>query len=108
MKEKVLKIGNVFQKCREVSTHEAIARTISLPLRHSNIDVQYVPTGLKENITRMLNPKVVTDKIDGPECTDVYIPNILDKYIKRPDSLEEMCLADFPQNIVMQTFTIHQ
>ena len=95
IRDKLFKIGNVFQKCREVSTHKAIARTISLPLRHSNIDVQYVSTGLKENITRMLKPKIATDRIDDPDSTDVYIPNILDKYIKRPDSLEEICLADF-------------
>ena len=95
IREKLYKIGNVFQKCREVSTHEAIARTISLPLRHSNIDVQYVPTGLKDKITRMLKPKVITDMIDDPDSTDVYIPNILDKYAKRPDSLQDMCLADF-------------
>jgi hypothetical protein len=95
IRDKLYKIGNVFQKCREVSTHEAIARTISLPLRHSNIDVIYIPTGLKDKITRMLKPKVCINKIDDPDSTDVYIPNILDKYAKRPDSLKDMCYADF-------------
>ena len=95
IRDKLKVIGNVFQKCREVSTHEAIARTISLPLRHSNYDVIYVPTGLKESITRMLKPKVNINKNDDPDSTDVYIPNILDKYVKRPDNLQSMCLADF-------------
>ena len=32
---------------REVSTHKAIKRVLSLPMRYSNIDALYVPTGLK-------------------------------------------------------------
>ena len=41
---------------REISTHEAVKRVLSLPLRHSNIDVVYIPTGVKRNRTRMLKP----------------------------------------------------
>ena len=50
---KIHSIGNIFLTKREVSTHEAIKRVLSLPMRHSNIDVlcsfKYrcsVPTGL--------------------------------------------------------------
>ena len=78
-----------------MSTHEAIARTISLPLRHSNIDVQYIPSGLQKNITHMLKPNLIKDPVYDPESTAIFLPNILDKYANRPDSLEEMCLADF-------------
>ena len=45
---KMLSIGNTF------STHEAIKRVLSLPMRHSNIDALYVRTSLKRNRTRML------------------------------------------------------
>ena len=41
-------IGNIFLTKHEVSTHEAIKRVMSLPMRHSNVDVLYVPTGLKK------------------------------------------------------------
>ena len=54
IKGKMLSIGNTFLTKREVSTHEAIKRVLSLPMRHSNIEVLYVPTGLKKNRTRML------------------------------------------------------
>ena len=54
IKGKMLSIGNTFLTKREISTHEAITRVLSLPMRHSNIDVLYVPTGLKKNRTRML------------------------------------------------------
>ena len=40
-------IGNIFLIEREVSKREAIKRVMSLPKRHSNIDVMYVLTGLK-------------------------------------------------------------
>ena len=97
-KEKLYKIGCLFQKCREVSTHEAIARSISIPLRHSNTDVQYVPTGPREHITRVLKLKNQVDNIEDEDSTDVFAPNILDKYQKRPDELESMWFADFASN----------
>ena len=51
---KMLSIGNTFLTKRKVSMHEAIKRVLSLPVRHSNIDVLYVLTGLKKkNRTRM-------------------------------------------------------
>ena len=54
IKGKILFIGNGFLTKREVFTHKAIKRVLSLPMRHSNIDVLYVLTGLKKNRTRML------------------------------------------------------
>ena len=39
IKGKMLSIGNTFLTKREVSTHEAIKRVLSLPMRHSDIDV---------------------------------------------------------------------
>ena len=54
IKGKMLSIGNTFLTKCKVSTHEAIKRVLSLPMRHSSIDVLYVPTCLKMNRTRML------------------------------------------------------
>ena len=39
--------GNTFLTKYEVSTHEAVKRVLSLPLRASDVDVLYVPTDLK-------------------------------------------------------------
>jgi len=98
IREKLLKIGNVFQRSREVSLHQAIALTISIPLRHSNIDVIFVPTGPKEMRTRIIKPGLIKGNANDPETTDIYCPNLLDKYSKRPDDLEDLCLADFASN----------
>ena len=92
-------IGNVFLTKREVSTHEAIKRVLSLPMRHSNIDVLYVPTGLKKNRTRMLKSLSVLEKMH-PDDTNVFASNIIDKYENRPDDLNSLCLADFASNYV--------
>ena len=99
IKGKMCDIGNVFLTKREVSTHEAIKRVLSLPLRHSNIDVQYVPTGLKENRTQMLKPQSLLEKMD-PDDTNVYSLSMLDKYAHRPNNLEQLCYADFASNYI--------
>ena len=41
-------ICNIFLIKHKVSKHEAIKRVLFLPMRHSNNDVPYVPTGLKK------------------------------------------------------------
>ena len=90
LQDKLYKIGRVYQKCREVSTHEAIARATSIPLRHSGIDVQFVPTGRRENITRVVKLKHAVDRIEDSDSTDIFAPNFLEKYEKRPDELGSM------------------
>ena len=79
---------------REVSTHETIKRVLSLPMRHSNLDVLYVPTGLKNNRTRMLKSLSTLEKIH-PDNTNVFASNIIGKYENRPDNvnvLSRLCI----------------
>ena len=47
IKGKILSIGNIFLTKREVSTHEAIKKVLSLAMKHSNIDALYVPSSQK-------------------------------------------------------------
>ena len=44
---KMLCVGDTFLTKCKVSNYEAIKGVLSLPMSHSNIDVLYVPTGLK-------------------------------------------------------------
>ena len=99
VKEKMRSIGHIFITKREVSTHEAIKRVLSLPMGHSNIDVIYIPTGLKNNRTRILKRQTVLETMH-PDDTNVYATSLLDKYENRPDELEQLCLADFAYNYV--------
>ena len=94
----MLSIGNTFLTKREVSTHEAIKRVLYLPMRHSNIDVLYVPTGLKKNRIRMLKSLPALEKMH-PDDANVFASNITDKYENRPDNLHSICLADFASSV---------
>ncbi|XP_066913784.1 uncharacterized protein [Clytia hemisphaerica] len=94
VKDKLRAIGNVFLTKREVSTHEAIKRTLSLKMRTSNIDVEYIPSGPKEKRLRMLKNPSELAKLD-PESKNVYKKNLIDKYANRPNNLRDMCYADF-------------
>ena len=102
VQDKLRAIGNVFTTKREVSTDEAIVRALSLPMRSSKINVEFIVTGLKENRTRALkSPEILKDM--HPDDPNIYALNILDKYANRPDhplTMNYMCLADFATNYV--------
>ena len=83
---KMLSIGNTFlTKCKVLR--------LSLPVRHSNIDVLYVPTTLQNNWTKMLKLLWILEKI-YPDDTNVFASNIIDKSENWPDNLYSLCLAD--------------
>ncbi|XP_066930953.1 uncharacterized protein [Clytia hemisphaerica] len=94
VKDKLRAVGNVFLTKREVSTHEAIKRTLSLKMRTSNINVEFVITGPKEKRTRILKSPSELAKLD-PDSKNVYKNSMFDKYQNRPNKLKDMCLADF-------------
>ena len=71
--------GNIFLTKCKVSTPEAIKRVLSLPMRHLNIDVLYLPTGLKNNRTKILKSLSVLQKMH-PDDTNVFASSIIDKY----------------------------
>ena len=48
-------------------------------MRHSNIDVLYVPTGLKKNTIRVLKPSSILEKM-RPDDTNVFACYIIGKY----------------------------
>ena len=43
IKGKMFSIGSTFLTKYKVSTYEVIKRVLTLPMRHSNIDLLYVP-----------------------------------------------------------------
>ncbi|XP_066926640.1 uncharacterized protein [Clytia hemisphaerica] len=94
VKDKLRAVGNVFLTKREVSTREAIKRTLSLKMRTSNINVEFVITGPKEKRTRILKSPSELAKLD-PDSKNVYKNSMFDKYENRPNKLKDMCLADF-------------
>ena len=94
IKGKMFSVVNTFLIKCEVSTSEAIKWVLSLPMRHSDIDVPYVPTDLKNNRTGMLKSLSVLEKMH-PDNTNVFASSFIGKCEKWPDNLNSMCLADF-------------
>ena len=79
IKSKILSIGNAnLAKCK-VSTHEAIKRVLTVLMRHSNINVLYIPASLKNNRSGMFRPLSILGKMH-PDDTNVFAPNIIGKY----------------------------
>ena len=99
LKEKLRKAGNVFLTKREVTTPEAIKRTLSLPMRSSNIACKYIFTGKSEDRLRVLKPKHILETMD-PDDPDIYSVGIIERYVNRPDALNDLCYADFAANYV--------
>ena len=99
IKGKMLCIGNTFLTKPEGSTHEAIKRVFTLPMRYSNIDVLYVPTGLKKNRTRMLKSLSTLEKMHLDD-TNVFASNIIEKYKNWPNNLHSVCLAEFESSYI--------
>ena len=97
IRQALKEIGSIFIKAREVSEHEAIGRILSLPLRRSNIEVIFIQTDLKENRTRLLKSKKSLQSLENDD-PDIYLPSIHEKYAKRPNSLENLTLAEFAAN----------
>ena len=94
------KVGNVFLSHREVSAQEAVYRLLSIPLKKSSRQTVLVNTGMPETRIHILKPKRNLE--DPPdEYEDIFQPNILDRYIARPKSMEGTCLADFATNYKM-------
>ena len=92
-------IGNVFLTKYEVSMHEAVKRVLSLLMRHLNIDVLYVPAGLKKNRTRILKSLSILEEMH-PDDKNVFASNIIDKYENQPDDLHSLCSAGFASSYI--------
>ena len=62
-----------------------------------NIAVVFIPTGFREERTRLLKPLAILNTLD-PDDPNVFCTNFLDRYANRPDELENTCYADFATN----------
>lgn len=77
----------------------AVKIVLCLPMRHSSIDVFYVPIGLRKSITRMFKWLSILEKVK-PNYTNVFEANIIAKYENRPYNLHATCPADYPSSCV--------
>jgi len=99
IKEQMKQIASAFSNKREVSIQEAVMRVLSCWLFKKTTQVIYVSNVEKDLRTRMPKPREKL-RLMRDDDTNVFLPSIHDRYEGRPDSLENMCLAEFATNYV--------
>ncbi|XP_034567817.1 uncharacterized protein LOC117832690 isoform X2 [Notolabrus celidotus] len=87
-------IMQAYSKKREISAQEAVARVTSLNMKKSSRAVVFISTD--DNPVKMSLP-VSSLGNTTPDCVNVWMTSITDKYKARPETpeFEEMCMADF-------------
>ena len=97
-------LKNVFLTHRQMGIFEAFMKIFpAMKMKDSNIGVEYVPLGKPQEISRYLvradEGKEYFDKelfpIKDREGLYYEKPNVIDKYIRRGELLENICLAQF-------------
>lgn len=97
-KGRMMRLGMILLKRRQMSTQEAAFRICHLPFVYSSRTVIKITTLLPEKRMRKLKkPSDIAEMSD--ECVDIFEDSILDVYRKRPNSQEfkKMCYYKFAQ-----------
>ncbi len=93
-KSQLRKIGSVFLSHREVSAQESTYRILGLPLRHVSRSCVFIPAYAEGKRVRFLKPtSVLAAKENDDE--NIFGMSMIERYAARPDSLDDLCLADF-------------
>ena len=106
-KERMRAVANIFMTHRQIGEAEAAYRLLpNMTLKNSNVSCQWVSLGRSED--RSKRWKLATEKemeemestshlikITGREGLWFQQQDMLDKYLRRPGMIEEICLAQF-------------
>ncbi|KAG8171564.1 hypothetical protein JTE90_026094 [Oedothorax gibbosus] len=94
LKDRLTEISNVFVNASEVSAQEAAWSLLELPMSHLSEDTVFIMTFPFEERSRMVKSQSALKQLE-PNSTDIFETNLLERYIQRPDSYENMSLAEF-------------
>jgi hypothetical protein len=94
LRKKMKSLASAFITHREISAQEAAYRLLSIPLKKMSRTVVFVSSSPKAERHAILKPlSQVTAMEDGEE--DLFHTSLVDRYAARPDTLKDMCLAEF-------------
>jgi hypothetical protein len=102
LKEKLRKVGNVFLNYSEISAQEAAYGVLGIPLTNSSRDTIFIPTGLPEERVVLVKSEAELQKLPN-DSEDIAVSGTLDHYIKRPENLEGISLAEFAAKYTFTT-----
>ena len=94
IKQQVRDIGNKFINSVEISAQGAVYIVLQLPMRKSSRQVIFINTAPPEERVKLLKPMNEIEKMDD-ESEEVHSSGLLNRYMKRPSSLENVTLADW-------------
>ena len=99
------KLGTTFLNHREVSAQETVFRLLSMPLKRQSRTVVFINTDPKKERATLTKPMSAINSLEDDD-EDLYQTSLIDRYAARPDSLENMCLAEFAANYTADSFTL--
>ena len=99
------KLGTTFLNRREVSAQETAFRLLSMPLKRQSRTVVFINTDPKNERATLTKPMSAINSLEDDD-EDLYQTSLIDRYAARPDSLENMCLAEFAANYTADSFSL--
>ena len=94
IKQQVRDIGNKFLNSVEISAQEAVYIVLQLPMKKSSRQVIFINTAPPNERVQLLKPINDIKEMDD-DSEDIYTSGLLQRYAKRPASLEYLTLADW-------------
>ena len=104
LKERMRTVSNVFLSHRQMGEAEAVYRLMpSMTLKKSNVGCQWVSLDTKEERSSRWRRATQEDiesgrpleELDGHEGLWYEQPDMWSKYLRRPESIEDICYAQF-------------
>ena len=93
LKKQLRKVSAAFLSHREVSAQEAVYR-LSLPMKQLSRSVVFVDTNPKHERIAVLKSHDSLSQLDAND-TNVFQKSLIERYQHKPQSLSDMCLAEF-------------
>ncbi|CAB3999556.1 ATP-dependent DNA helicase PIF1 [Paramuricea clavata] len=94
IKQQVRDIGNKFLNSVEISAQEAVYIILQLPMRKSSRNVVFINTSPPNDRVELLKPLSEIEKMSD-ESEEIHSGGLLKRYVERPDSLNNITLADW-------------
>ena len=94
IKQQVRDIGSRFLNSVEISAQEAVYIVLQLPMRKSSRQVIFINTTPPDERVQLLKPMNEIDEMDD-DSEEVHSSGLLNRYIQRPASFENISLADW-------------
>ncbi|XP_059077054.1 uncharacterized protein LOC131876217 [Cryptomeria japonica] len=90
----ISKLGNTLLNLQQMSSQQAAHIVLSLPLNYSSRKCIFIDTRSDNNRTFILKPVELLNK-EPDESENVICNSLIDYYIKRPQAIAHICLAEF-------------